>query len=193
MKESPNIAVTGGVLFLVCAVIASLVFFVFTVTEPVITKAEEETRVASFQEVFSDASEFTPLTEEFPEREKSILEIYEAKTDEGTIGFIYIVSTPGYEDKIKNLVAIDSETNKVKSIIILQQNETPGLGAKSALPEFKDQFSGLSTDKEVLVVKNPANIENNEIQAITASTITSTAVVTGVNEVLAHYEKNLRK
>lgn len=193
MKESPNIAVTGGVLFLVCAVIASLVFFVFTVTEPVITKAEEETRVASFQEVFSDASEFTPLTEEFPEREKSILEIYEAKTEKGTIGFIYIVSTPGYEDKIKNLVAIDSETNKVKSIIILQQNETPGLGAKSALPEFKDQFSGLSTDKEVLVVKNPANIENNEIQAITASTITSTAVVTGVNEVLAHYEKNLRK
>ena len=66
------------------------------------------------------------------------------KVPDGTLGYLYIVSTVGYAENIKNLVAIDQETQTVKSITILKQNETPGLGAKAKEPEFKDQFKRLT-------------------------------------------------
>lgn len=193
MKKSPNTAVIGGILFLVCAIIASLVFLVNQVTEPVINKADEDSKNASFTDVFPEAKEFEDLTDEFPDRGANILEIYKALDGTDVMGYIYIVTSVGYEQAIETLVAIDSNDNKVKSITILKQNETPGLGANAKEPEFTDQFIGLPVDGKVTITKNPGNVEDSEVQSITASTITSDAVALGVNAALAHFDANLRK
>ena len=58
-----------------------------------------------------------------------------------------------------------------------------GLGANAVKPDFKDRFIGKSGE---LTVDKTSN-EGQNIQAITAATITSKAVVSAVNAVTAAY------
>ena len=69
-------------------------------------------------------------------------------------------------------------TGTISGFTILDcSNETPGLGQNSKKPEFMDRFSGKSGE---LTVDKYSN-EGQNIQAITAATITSKAVVKAVN------------
>mgnify|MGYP003095539398 CR=1 FL=1 len=56
--------------------------------------------------------------------------------------------------------------------------ETAGLGQKATLPEFYEQFKGKGTK---LSVKKGGGAGENEIDAISGATITSTAVTNVVN------------
>ena len=80
---------------------------------------------------------------------------------------------------------------KITGVKILNQKETPGLGAKCAEPAFLNQFLGKDLHEKLLVSKDAQKPQ--EIQAITASTITSKAVVDGINLVSAHYRENYLK
>ena len=77
----------------------------------------------------------------------------------------------------------------VRAIRILNQSETPGLGAKASEPSFSGQFADRNS-LPLAVVKQPA-AEPNEIQAISGATITSTAVVTGVNAASEYWKRNI--
>ena len=59
---------------------------------------------------------------------------------------------------------------------VLSQAETPGLGAKCVEASFADQFRGFDPAQRTLGVKK----DGGEIDAITASTITSRAYTSGV-------------
>ena len=71
----------------------------------------------------------------------------------------------------------------------MNHSETPGLGAKSTEPEFYEQFN----DKKapLKVVKGSAG-NPDEISAISGATITSNAVVDGVNAAVDYWSKNLK-
>ena len=56
--------------------------------------------------------------------------------------------------------------------------ETAGLGQKATLPEFYKQFAGKTTK---IAVKKGGGAGENEIDAISGATITSTAVTNTVN------------
>ena len=71
----------------------------------------------------------------------------------------------------------------------MNHSETPGLGAKSTEPEWQAQFKGKAL-KDALAVTKQDPAKPNEIKAITAATITSRAVVTGVNAAREDYMKN---
>ena len=87
------------------------------------------------------------------------------------------------------MVGISKDGNKLTGIKVMQHSETPGLGAKSTEPAWQEQFKGKSL-KEALVVTKDAVKKPEEIKAITAATITSRAVVTGVNAAREDYMKN---
>jgi electron transport complex protein RnfG len=59
---------------------------------------------------------------------------------------------------------------------VLSQSETPGLGAKCVEPSFADQFKGFSPSEKKLAVKK----DGGDVDAITASTITSRAYADGL-------------
>ena len=71
----------------------------------------------------------------------------------------------------------------------MNHSETPGLGAKSTEPAWQAQFKGKPLKDALAVTKQEAS-KPNEIKAITAATITSRAVVTGVNAARDDYMKN---
>ena len=73
---------------------------------------------------------------------------------------------------------------------MLEQKETPGLGARIEEPWFTDQFKGLALawndpqGQRVLVGANPAPNAANEVDAITGATQTSMALMRFFNEEL---------
>ncbi|MPN50974.1 Electron transport complex subunit RsxG [bioreactor metagenome] len=94
----------------------------------------------------------------------------------------------GYGGPIEFVVGI-SNGGLVKDIKILTSSETPGLGAKAADEPFAGQFHDRKA-QELAVTKTPP--ENDaQIQAISGATISSSAVVTGVNAAVSYWKNNL--
>lgn len=84
------------------------------------------------------------------------------------------VDAGGYGGDIKLMVGFGADRKSVVRYITLFAAETPGLGMKLNSPEFSGQFSG--KDGSSLKVSK----EGGEIEAITAATITSSAVCRAV-------------
>ncbi|MGB9612981.1 MAG: FMN-binding protein [Candidatus Margulisiibacteriota bacterium] len=93
----------------------------------------------------------------------------------GKKGKADLVSPRGYAGQIDMMVGV-GEDGKVIKVKILNQRETPGLGANIIKEEFLKQFSGKS-------LKDPIE-PKKDIDAITGATISSRAVSIGVKEAL---------
>ena len=97
-----------------------------------------------------------------------------------TVGCAINVAPVGFGGPIVIKVGfkVDSKTgqNLVWNTKVLSHAETPGLGAKCSEPAFADQFKGLDPAQKKLSVTK----DGGDIDAITASTITSRAFVNGV-------------
>ncbi len=120
-------------------------------------------------------------------------------------GYAFITEKSGYSGPVRSMVGID-EQGTVLGIVILQQTETPGLGARCIErasmetfldyilgrttrvapqpPWFQSQFTGLDATKKITILKRgdwtpglrDELIEKNAISAITGATITSRTV-----------------
>ena len=108
-----------------------------------------------------------------------VLAIFEA--DNG--GYVLNVTSEGYAGTIETLVGITAD-GTVSGIKVHKHNETPGLGANAQDdPAFAESFKGLATDGEIAIT---------DIDAISEATITSKAVVTGVNNAVDFFNTNLK-
>ena len=103
---------------------------------------------------------------------------YAVATDaEGNeVGYVFTTGAKGYGGTVSVMVGMDVDGN-ITGIEILSHGETPGLGANATKDDFKNRFIGKSG---TLTVNKNSN-EGQDVQAITAATITSTAVVKAVN------------
>ena len=83
------------------------------------------------------------------------------------------------------MVGIDDE-GKVVNTVVLSHSETPGLGAKCTTETaFIDQFKGFDPAAQKLAVRK----DGGDIDAITASTITSRAYSAAVADAYNVYLK----
>ena len=96
----------------------------------------------------------------------------------------------GYAGLITTVVGINNE-GRVMDIKILSHSETPGLGAKAVEPAFAGQFKE-KLAPQLSVTKTPPE-SDSQIQAISGATITSSAVVNGVNTALNYWRANFAK
>lgn len=99
---------------------------------------------------------------------------YRGKDKDGkTIGYTFTASQYGYSSTVKTMVGVDSLLNIV-NIEVIEQAETPGLGANAAKKDFTDRFAG-KTLSEVKLEK-----DGGKIKSLTGATITSNAVTESV-------------
>lgn len=171
-----------GVLVAVCVIAALLLGATnaFTVDKIAaqVAKANDEARKL----VLPAAQEFVKL-EYTNAQYDTIMEVYEAKADGNTVGYAIKVAPKGYAGPVEIIVGIDNN-GTVQGIKVGNNSETPGLGKNAETPKFQQQFAQKTWDKEVQVIKN-GTPKDNEIVAISGSTITSKAVTLGVNQALA--------
>jgi electron transport complex protein RnfG len=92
------------------------------------------------------------------------------------VGYAINVAPSGFGGPVKMKVGFSAD-GVVWNVKVLSHAETPGLGAKCTEPSFADQFCKLdpSDEKNLKVKKDGGNLN-----AITASTITSRAFAEGV-------------
>ncbi|WDV45633.1 FMN-binding protein [Clostridiaceae bacterium M8S5] len=100
--------------------------------------------------------------------------------------FVQIVNSNAYIDDIKIMVIIDEESKKISNIHILQHSETEDYGGYVTEDWFTDRFKNKPINQSLktvkIISKNP-----REITAITGATVTSEAVVKGVNLCIQNY------
>jgi Na+-transporting NADH:ubiquinone oxidoreductase subunit C len=104
-------------------------------------------------------------------------------------GYVFPVSVKGLWSTIHLLVAIKPDFSEYIGIKIISQGETPGLGARITEAWFQEQFAGKSFLKAKELVKLEVIDENEQPQAgeyrqITGATVSSRAVISGVQEEL---------
>lgn len=95
-------------------------------------------------------------------------------------------TTSGFGGDLKVLVGFDTEGN-ILGYTILQHSETPGLGAKADKwfqKDGKGNIIGKNPEKNNLTVKK----DGGDVDAITASTITSRAFLLAINQAYSAYK-----
>jgi Na+-translocating ferredoxin:NAD+ oxidoreductase subunit G len=108
-----------------------------------------------------------------------------ATANDDLLGYAVRLQTQGYGGTITMLVGISPDLDTILGIEVVEQVETPGLGGKITTPEFKAQFEDLDADEQIAFVKNvEPDTSANEVQAISGATITTRAVVAGINATL---------
>ena len=110
---------------------------------------------------------------------------YNNGTEVGCV--VTVTAKDGYAGDIKFTVGIASD-GTVTGISMLSIGETAGLGMRAKDADFTGKFVNKNVDA-FKVTKTDA-VNDNEIDALSGSTITSKAVVNGVNSALTVY-KNL--
>ena len=176
----------GGTLFAVTAVTGLLLGLVEDVTSKAILQAEIAARNEAYQLVMPDGKTFT---EESAKPDDFVRGVVKAEGDSGVVGWCISIESKGYGGMVGFVVGVTKD-GVVKAINILSHSETPGLGAKSTEPEFYGQFADKS-QMPLKVVKGGAS-NPDEIAAISGATITSTAVVDGVNAAYNYWNANLK-
>lgn len=164
-------------LFLITAVMAGLLAGVNAVTRDKIAAAKAAKLQAALSTVMPDAAGMEEIS--FTGSDSTIRSVY--KATDGS-GYAVEVAPAGFGGEISMLVGVGDD-GKVTGISVISHAETAGLGAvaaaKTAAGEaFRSQFLGMSG--ELAVTK-----DGGEVDAIAGATITSRAVVAGVNAALS--------
>ena len=167
-------------LLAICLVCSGLLAGVYALTKGPIEKASAAKNEAAIKEVLPE--EVATIEEERTIEVDKVTYTYNLAYDEqgNTVGCAINVAPVGFGGPIVIKVGfkVDSKTgqNLVWNTKVLSHAETPGLGAKCSEPLFADQFKELDPAAKKLSVTK----DGGDIDAITASTITSRAFVNGV-------------
>jgi len=112
--------------------------------------------------------------------------VYEGRDEGGLVLGIAISSAAGgFQDKIVYIFGLNADLTRISALYVLEQKETPGLGAKITNEEAFLQFwEGRDCDQP-LTLRKPAvdksQLAPSEVNTITGATISSRAVLTSIN------------
>ncbi|MDD2400739.1 MAG: RnfABCDGE type electron transport complex subunit G [Clostridia bacterium] len=181
-------------LLIVASIAGFSISYVNGITDPLIEQQNAEKKQSSFNDVYPGADDVKDESKKYitNDSDEVVKEVNIAYKSNIPVGVIYTVKPNGYNGKIEMLVGFDINSKKITAIKILSQSETPGLGANSKESFFSDRFKGLNAESSIEIVKKES-VQDNEVLAITAATITSKAVASGVNVARQHFISNFAK
>lgn len=178
-KNREDIIKPVGVLLAICIIIP----LALSVTNKVTAKKIAELEAANSKKNMQSLID----ADNFEECENGEITYYAAINGGKTAAYIFTESSKGYGGDVSVMTAIKPNGTVAGVAILDVSGETPGLGQNAAKKSFFSQYIGFK--KGVSVLKNGAKAENNEVDAVTGATITSTAVTRAVNKALDDFEK----
>jgi len=178
-----QIARFGMVLGVICLLATLVLALTYQVTKPKIEEQLKKEEQAALKAI-------SPYTDSF--REKSIdgINYFEALKGGKLQGYCLRITANGYSGFIRLMAGIDLN-GIITGVRVLEQQETPGLGARidevrpgENAPWFLRQFRG----------KDSRNLEvKKSIDAITGATISSRAVTEGITKAVVEFLSNIHK
>ena len=162
-------------LLVICLVCSALLAGVYALTKEPIDAAAKAKNEAAIKEVLPEAAVAIEeaRTVEFEGASYVYNLAYDAQGN--TVGCAVDVAPVGFGGPIVIKVGFNAD-GVIWNTKVLSQAETPGLGAKCVEPAFSSQFKGFDPSQKKLAVKK----DGGDVDAITASTITSRAYTEGL-------------
>lgn len=173
----------AAILFVITLISGLLLGIVYEVTKEPIAIQEAKRKNEACKEVFQDASNFEALELSAPEtKEKTaatVNEVFKAVAEDGAVlGYVLDITThEGYNGDIQFTMGIRMD-GTVNGISLLAIAETPGLGMK-AEEVLKPQFAEKNVT-QFSYTKTGA-VTPDQIDVISGATVTTNALVNGVN------------
>ncbi len=188
----------AGIIVAITLIAGLVLGGVYQLTKEPIAEQKRLKKQKACQEVYAEAASFAEaegfdteaasvLAEEYPSQD--IDEVMLAQDGAGnTLGYVLTVTThEGYGGDIQFTMGITNE-GTLNGISLLSIAETPGLGMR-AEEVLKPQFGGKSAEKYEYT--KTGAVAENQIDAISGATITTNAVVNGVNAGLFYFQNEL--
>ncbi len=193
-------SIRNTISLLVITLIAGLLLgAVYEVTKEPIAREQQKAKEEAYKAVFAEADSF----EEMELDENVLADITDQQGIDATVeeimtvldksgnpaGYVLTVTDhEGYGGDVQFAMGVKTD-GTVNGISFLSLSETAGLGMKANEDTFKKQFAGRNVEK-FSYTKN-GSTSDEEIDALSGATITTNAVVNGVNAGL-YYVKNMK-
>ena len=188
------------VLFAFTVVLGLILGVVYGITKGPIDQVNYEKTQSAYKQVFEDADSF----EEYADFDTAAAEDLMAQngySDDieavntaldasgNPLGYVLTVTAKdGSQGSITFSVGIQND-GTVNGYSITSISETPGLGMKAEEEDFYSQFENKTVDKFTVIKQKPAS--DDQIEAITGSTITSKAMANGCNAAIYYFQNAL--
>ena len=169
---------------------------VYSMTKPVIEQQEIQAKAAAYKAICPEAETFETLEaadKAIQDQEggnwnggaAKINEFFVGKDAKGNVaGYAVSVTAKGFGGNVTMAIGLNPD-GTIRKISFTELTETAGLGMRADEDAFKDQFAG--KEGTLTLVKGDAS-SFSEISAISGATVTSTAVINGVNAGLDFFE-----
>lgn len=178
-----NMVLALGCICLVCSALLGLVNHVTAEPIAAANLAKTNSAIAAVVPEFDNVPSEEVMTVEVDGKQYNVFPAtYQGKV----MGYAVEVMPTGFGGVIDMLVGFDAETGIIYNTSVISHSETPGLGAKiteTGVGNFRSQFDGMNPATTKFLVKQ----DGGDIDAITASTITSRAFTSGVAEAYKVY------
>ena len=159
------------ILLVICAFVAVLLAGVHLLTRDRIAAAKQAATDAAIAALFADAeTELVTL----PTAVADVTAVYAVTQNESAAGYAVAVAPQGYKDAVSMLVGITPD-GCVCGVQVVSHSETSGIGTRVLAADYLARYTGLSG----------ALTLGNEVDGVTGATVTSRAVLVGVNAALA--------
>lgn len=156
------------ILLIFCAVASGILAYVNTLTAPVISQRKAREAVETREALIPGAS--------FTEAQTATGETYFVASNPETqeiLGYTFVAAETGYSSTVQTMVGVDKDF-KVLAIKVIDQAETPGLGANCTNDSFTAQFSGMSLEQ--LAVDK----DGGQVVSLSGATITSRCIANSI-------------
>ena len=165
------------ILFILISICVTILVTIYDLTKDPIRVQQIAVEVAMVTSLLPG----TVYTEEEYIEEDYVTKIVTGFNDQNEIiGYVVTAYSQGYAGIVEIMVGFDA-AGALTNVSVLRHRETPGLGTAILEPNFLGQFAGRT--EPMIVARMPTN--DNEIQALASATISTAAVVNGVNTAMA--------
>jgi electron transport complex protein RnfG len=177
-------------LFLVTFVAAGALGLVYDFTREAIAEAKMRAQSEAIEKVLPPFEQLGDTYKIAAENGEDTIEIFPAYQDNQLVGYaIKTFTNNGFSGYISIMAGIDNSGN-FSGYEVLEHAETPGLGSK-----MNEWFRSEENRGQSIIGKNPENTnfevskDGGDIDAITASTITSRAFLEALRRAYTAYEE----
>lgn len=164
-----TIVITGGKLALICAVAAVALALVNSVTAPRIEQIKRENLAKALSVVVPEGKP----GDEQPVNEGGVRSYYPVEKGGDLIGYVVRLVGTGYGGDMNILAGYDLD-GTILAAVLMENEETPGLGKEAENVEYMQKYIGTGAEKSVPVSKK--DLPPEEAEAISGATVTFTGI-----------------